>query len=86
MVVDSVVVSGSEVAEVEVVVTTVVGGKVGDVGRGGDVDGVVMVVEVGIEGEVWGGREVVEGAVVASVGTVEGVAEVTVVVTVVVCV
>lgn len=49
-------------------------------------DGAVMVVEVGIEGEVWEGREVVEGAVVAPVGTVEGVAEVTVVVTVVVCV
>lgn len=86
MVVDLVVVSGSKVAEVEVVVTTVVGGKVGDVGRGGDVDGAVMVVEVGIGGEVWEGREVVEGAVVAPVGTVEGVAEVTVVVTVVVCV
>lgn len=83
MVVDLVVVSGSKVAEVEVVVTTVVGGKVGDVGRGGDVDGAVMVVEVGIEGEVWEGRE---GAVVAPVGTVEGVAEVTVVVTIVVCV
>lgn len=32
MVVDLVVVSGSKVAEVEVVVTAVVGGKVGDVG------------------------------------------------------
>lgn len=32
MVVDLVVVSGSKVAEVEVVVTTVVGVKVGDVG------------------------------------------------------
>lgn len=99
----SVVGSGTEVVELGAVVTAVVGGGcvVGEVRRGGvevtgdvgdGVDGVVVVVVVGLEGEVvearvvGDGGEEGEGTVVASVDTMEGVAVVTVVVTPVVTV